>query len=229
MGIDLSALDCVALSHGHEDHTWGLEPLVRPLRRAGVGEAALPTPGARGAPQGLRQRERSRLRRGRPPAVRGQARPALPAEGEPRAPVAGPRPRLPHGHSPGATASRGRLAFGRKEGETGPDTVPEDARPGLRLAPGPGGDGGLLPRGGVQHHRVRPGGLRRAARGRRHRRLPPAAARAGAPGGHPRLLPRAAAPGPPRLPTAPTSSPRSPWPPWPRCRRWVRGWCWEYA
>jgi 7,8-dihydropterin-6-yl-methyl-4-(beta-D-ribofuranosyl)aminobenzene 5'-phosphate synthase len=29
LGLDLANLDYVALSHGHQDHTWGLEPLVR--------------------------------------------------------------------------------------------------------------------------------------------------------------------------------------------------------
>jgi 7,8-dihydropterin-6-yl-methyl-4-(beta-D-ribofuranosyl)aminobenzene 5'-phosphate synthase len=29
LGLDLANLDYLALSHGHEDHTWGLEPLVR--------------------------------------------------------------------------------------------------------------------------------------------------------------------------------------------------------
>lgn len=29
MGIDLRQLDYVILSHGHQDHTWGLEPLIR--------------------------------------------------------------------------------------------------------------------------------------------------------------------------------------------------------
>ena len=29
MGVDLSHLDYVALSHSHLDHTWGLEPLIR--------------------------------------------------------------------------------------------------------------------------------------------------------------------------------------------------------
>jgi len=29
LGVDLTRLDAVVLSHGHLDHTWGLEPLVR--------------------------------------------------------------------------------------------------------------------------------------------------------------------------------------------------------
>ena len=29
MGLDLRSLDVVALSHGHLDHTWGLDPLIR--------------------------------------------------------------------------------------------------------------------------------------------------------------------------------------------------------
>ena len=29
MGIDLCNTDAIVLSHGHRDHTWGLEPLIR--------------------------------------------------------------------------------------------------------------------------------------------------------------------------------------------------------
>ncbi len=29
LGIDLCALDCLVLSHGHLDHTWGMEPLIK--------------------------------------------------------------------------------------------------------------------------------------------------------------------------------------------------------
>lgn len=38
LGIDLAALDVVALSHGHNDHTWGLAPLMACLaERAAAG------------------------------------------------------------------------------------------------------------------------------------------------------------------------------------------------
>ncbi len=36
MGINLRDLDCVVLSHGHLDHTWGLVPLVRLLTEATI-------------------------------------------------------------------------------------------------------------------------------------------------------------------------------------------------
>jgi len=35
LGVDLTRLDAVVLSHGHLDHTWGLEPLVRLFSEAG--------------------------------------------------------------------------------------------------------------------------------------------------------------------------------------------------
>jgi len=34
MGIDLRRLDYVVISHGHQDHTWGLDPLMRLLTEA---------------------------------------------------------------------------------------------------------------------------------------------------------------------------------------------------
>lgn len=37
-GIDLLHLDWVALSHGHFDHTWGLDPLIREYFEAGIHE-----------------------------------------------------------------------------------------------------------------------------------------------------------------------------------------------
>jgi 7,8-dihydropterin-6-yl-methyl-4-(beta-D-ribofuranosyl)aminobenzene 5'-phosphate synthase len=36
MNIDLRALDYVVLSHGHLDHTWGLDPLVRLYTESGI-------------------------------------------------------------------------------------------------------------------------------------------------------------------------------------------------
>lgn len=36
MGIDITDLDAVALSHGHYDHTWGLESLIRYYESRGV-------------------------------------------------------------------------------------------------------------------------------------------------------------------------------------------------
>lgn len=40
-GIDLQALDWVILSHGHLDHTWGLDALINHRRNATVGKAKL--------------------------------------------------------------------------------------------------------------------------------------------------------------------------------------------
>ncbi|MDD2219130.1 MAG: MBL fold metallo-hydrolase [Desulfoplanes sp.] len=36
LGLDLLNLDYIALSHGHLDHTWGLDPLVRALTEARI-------------------------------------------------------------------------------------------------------------------------------------------------------------------------------------------------
>jgi 7,8-dihydropterin-6-yl-methyl-4-(beta-D-ribofuranosyl)aminobenzene 5'-phosphate synthase len=44
MGIDLYQLDYVALSHGHLDHTWGLEPLIRLYTEAMIEKLTIKTP-----------------------------------------------------------------------------------------------------------------------------------------------------------------------------------------
>jgi 7,8-dihydropterin-6-yl-methyl-4-(beta-D-ribofuranosyl)aminobenzene 5'-phosphate synthase len=44
MGIDLAAIDCVALSHGHLDHSWGLAELIRHYSELGFSGRKPPRP-----------------------------------------------------------------------------------------------------------------------------------------------------------------------------------------
>jgi 7,8-dihydropterin-6-yl-methyl-4-(beta-D-ribofuranosyl)aminobenzene 5'-phosphate synthase len=126
LGLDLADLDYLAISHGHEDHTWGLESLIRlyaerglehlPCRRpvvlahprtfASVLDTALPDAGPLVSEGKLARHFQLRL--GREPVWLNADLVYL-------------------GEIPRRNGFEGKLSFGRKEGETRPDTVPEDS------------------------------------------------------------------------------------------------------
>jgi 7,8-dihydropterin-6-yl-methyl-4-(beta-D-ribofuranosyl)aminobenzene 5'-phosphate synthase len=126
LGLDLGDLDYLVLSHGHEDHTWGLDPLIRlytglelekrPLRRPTVVahprlfESVQGTSIPEAGPL-LSERKLGRhfpLDLGRQPRWLG---PNLVFLGE----------------IPRRNAFEGQRTFGRKEGEDFGDPVPEDS------------------------------------------------------------------------------------------------------
>ena len=51
LGIDLMNLDWIALSHGHLDHTWGLDPLIRGMTEAMIEGQPLRRPTLVGHPE----------------------------------------------------------------------------------------------------------------------------------------------------------------------------------
>ena len=57
MGIDLLDIDFVVLSHGHLDHTWGLDPLVRLFTEAKIEGIDHKTPTLVAHPDAFRSRE----------------------------------------------------------------------------------------------------------------------------------------------------------------------------
>jgi metal-dependent hydrolase (beta-lactamase superfamily II) len=65
MDISLADLDFVAISHGHSDHTWGLEPLARYYAERRIGEIALANTRCGGPPKDLRERQHGTIRRSR--------------------------------------------------------------------------------------------------------------------------------------------------------------------
>lgn len=126
LGLDLSQLDYVALSHGHQDHTWGLEPLIRhfaerdleklPSRRPVV--VAHPRTFVSVRDEGFAEAG-SLLSEGKL-AKHFEVRTGI----EPRWLT----PRLVFlGEIPRRNGFEGALTFGRKEGEAFEDTVPEDS------------------------------------------------------------------------------------------------------
>ncbi len=126
LGLSLAHLDCLALSHGHEDHTWGLEPLVRlfaelererlPFRRPVLlaHPKTFTSVRAHGFTEaGTLMSERKLARHF---AVRLGTEPCW------------INARLVYlGEIPRRNDFEGKLAFGRKEGEDADDTVPEDS------------------------------------------------------------------------------------------------------
>jgi len=126
MGRSLANLDYVVLSHGHLDHTWGLDPLVRYFTELAIEKVPHRRPAIVTHPQtfvsvsdaeflefgSLLSRERLgrhfRLQLGVEPQRLGE-----------RLFYLGEIPRL--------NAFEGRTAFGRKEGEDRGDLVPEDS------------------------------------------------------------------------------------------------------
>jgi len=73
--IDLSLLDHVALSHGHLDHVWGLEHLLRRMTEDACEDRPGPRPVLTAHPDAL-----SRRRMGRVPAIGNHLSPAVLAE-----------------------------------------------------------------------------------------------------------------------------------------------------
>ena len=57
LGIDLAAIDTVALSHGHNDHTWGLVPLMACLTEKAASGAPVRRPRLVAHPEALAPRQ----------------------------------------------------------------------------------------------------------------------------------------------------------------------------
>ena len=126
MGRNLAELDYVALSHGHLDHTWGLEPLARYYTELAIEKRPHRRPSLVAHPRtfvsvsdnelvefgSLMSREKLakhfRLQLSEQPQRLGE-----------RLVYLGPIPRV--------NEFEGRRAFGRKDGEDQDDLVPEDS------------------------------------------------------------------------------------------------------
>ena len=126
MGIDLSELDYVALSHGHEDHTWGLEPLARHYADLQWEKRPLRRPTLVAHPKAFLSVSDETFIEGGPLMSESKLARHFPLQLS-----TGPQwltPRLVYLTGiPRRNVFEGRLAFGRKEGEAADDTVPEDA------------------------------------------------------------------------------------------------------
>ncbi|HNX32969.1 MAG TPA: MBL fold metallo-hydrolase [Holophaga sp.] len=135
MGIDLSELDYVALSHSHEDHTWGLEPLARYYADLQWEKRPLRRPALVAHPKAFLSVSDETFIEGGPMMSEAKlARHFALKVGT------GPQwltSRLVYlGEIPRRNDFEGRLTFGRKEGETARDRVPEDSALAYRAPEG---------------------------------------------------------------------------------------------
>jgi len=126
LGIDLANLDYLALSHGHEDHTWGLEALIRLFSEREIERLTFRRPEVVAHPKTFS----SIVGGGSPESGPLVSKEKL-AKHFPLSIGVEPRrlgPRLWYlGEIPRLNEFEGKLAFGRKEGESSADTVPEDS------------------------------------------------------------------------------------------------------
>ena len=197
--LDLTHLDVVALSHGHQDHTWGLEPLIRYFAELEIGKLPHRRPAVVAHPRTFASVSGDGFAEAGPLLSEGKlARHfELKLGTEPR--WLGPD-LVWLGEIPRRHAFEGTLTFGRKDGEADDDLVPEDSALAYRSPEG------LVVVTGCAHAGI----CNTIDRAREvcseqrvadvDRRLPPAAPLRRAAGGDPGLLRAAAAGGRPRLP-----------------------------
>lgn len=126
MGIDLSELDYVALSHSHEDHTWGLEPLARHYADLQWERRPLRRPALVAHPKAFLSVGSDAFIEGGPLMSAAKLARHFQLKLSPDPQWLTPRLVYLTG-IPRRNDFEGRLAFGRKEGESVEDTVPEDA------------------------------------------------------------------------------------------------------
>lgn len=126
MGIDLSELDFVALSHSHEDHTWGLEPLARHYADLQWEKRPLRRPTLVAHPKAFLSVSGDAFIEGGPLMSEGKLARHFPLRVDTKPQWLTPRLVYLTG-IPRQNAFEGKLGFGCKEGETTEDTVPEDA------------------------------------------------------------------------------------------------------
>lgn len=135
LGKDLSHLDFLALSHGHQDHTWGLEPLIRFFTERELEKLPFRKPILVAHPQAFRSVQDegfpeagsllSESRLAKHFALRLSDQPQWLSENL-----------VYLGEIPRRNDFEGKLTFGRKEGAASPDSVPDDSALACRTPEG---------------------------------------------------------------------------------------------
>lgn len=135
MGISLAHLDHVALSHGHQDHTWGLEPLIRHFTELELEKVPHRRPSIVAHPKTfVSVRDEGFAEAG---SLMSETKLAKHFSLHLSAAPQWLTPRLVYlGAIPRRNGFEGHLTFGRKEGEQADDTVPEDSALVYRSAQG---------------------------------------------------------------------------------------------
>ncbi len=126
LGLSLAQLDYVALSHGHQDHTWGLDPLIRYYTELELENLPYRKPIVVAHPKTLVSVQDERFAEAG--SLMSEAKLAkhfkLQLSNKPQR----LSPRLVYlGEIPRRYDFEGTLTFGRKEGEDKADLVPEDS------------------------------------------------------------------------------------------------------
>lgn len=126
LGLDLTELDYVALSHSHEDHTWGLEPLARYYAERQWEKLPFRRPALVAHPKTFASVSSETFAEGGPLMSESKLAKHFTLKISPEPQWLTPRLVYLTG-IPRRNEFEGSLAFGRKEGESEADTVPEDA------------------------------------------------------------------------------------------------------
>jgi 7,8-dihydropterin-6-yl-methyl-4-(beta-D-ribofuranosyl)aminobenzene 5'-phosphate synthase len=126
LGLDLAHLDYLALSHGHQDHTWGLEPLIRLFAERELERLPSRKPIVIAHPRTFVSVRDEGFAEAGSLLSEGKLAKHFPIQLSPD-----PQwltPRLVYlGEIPRRNDFEGALTFGRKEGEDSEDRVPEDS------------------------------------------------------------------------------------------------------
>jgi 7,8-dihydropterin-6-yl-methyl-4-(beta-D-ribofuranosyl)aminobenzene 5'-phosphate synthase len=135
LGVDLAHLDFLAFSHGHEDHTWGLEPLVRFFTELEIEKRPFRKPVVLAHPRTFVSVQGCGIPESGPLLTEGRLAKhfALRLGTEPQWLT----PKLVYlGEIPRVNAFEGNLKFGRKEDECLDDAVLEDSALAYRSTEG---------------------------------------------------------------------------------------------
>ena len=126
LGLDMAHLDYLALSHGHEDHTWGLEALVRFYTELGIEKLACRKPVVVAHPRTFMSVQDAGIPESGPLISEGRLAKHFALR-------LGLQPQwlssqlVYLGEIPRRNGFEGKLAFGHKEGEDVADEILEDS------------------------------------------------------------------------------------------------------
>ena len=126
LGLNLSHLDYLALSHGHEDHTWGLDPLIRLFTEQEIEQLPFHKPTVVAHPRTFTSVREAGIPDSSPLVSAEKLAKHFTLSLDTRPQWLG-KNLVYLGEIPRLNDFEGKLAFGRKEGEVEDDLIPEDS------------------------------------------------------------------------------------------------------
>ena len=126
LGLSLAQLDFLALSHGHQDHTWGLEPLIRYYTERELENLPCRKPIVVAHPKTLVSVQDEKFAEAGSLVSEAKLAKHFKLQLSDKPQRLGPR-LIYLGEIPRCHGFEGTLTFGRKEGEEKADLVPEDS------------------------------------------------------------------------------------------------------